>query len=165
MGLGPVSKEMDEREGESRGLEGEQGDPERETIPPPHSKGLNPDKGLWLSPKARWSCVGWQRHVAFCQWRPHACPRGCSPLLKGRLVQWDGKAELWYTWALRAPGPAEAWAFLMRSWESRAGSQSPSLSCCSLLIQGICHISLVASRRRGASWGDWIWIRGGEERK
>lgn len=66
MGLGPVSKEMDEREGESRGLEGEQGDPERKMIPPSHGKGLNTDKGLWLSPKARRSCVGWQAAEACC---------------------------------------------------------------------------------------------------
>lgn len=37
------------REKESRALEGELGDPERKTITPPHSKGLNPDKGLWSS--------------------------------------------------------------------------------------------------------------------
>lgn len=33
------------------GLEEEQGDPERKTIPPSHSKGPNTDKGLWLSPE------------------------------------------------------------------------------------------------------------------
>lgn len=37
------------RDKESRALEGELGDPERKTIAPPHSEGLNPDKGLRFS--------------------------------------------------------------------------------------------------------------------
>lgn len=95
MGLRPVSKEMDEREGESRGLEGEQGDPERKTIPPPHSKGPNPDKGLWLSPKARWLCVGWQEAEARCL-LPAETPRlrrGLLPAPGGRLVLAFGVAR------------------------------------------------------------------------
>ena len=93
MGLGPVSKEVDEREGESRGLEGEQADPERKTIPPPHSTGPNPDKGLRLSPKARGSCVGWQAAAARCL-LPVETPCltwGLLPTPGQRLVQWAAR--------------------------------------------------------------------------
>lgn len=88
MGLGPVSKEMDEREGESRGFEGEQGDTEKKMIPPPHSKGLNPDKGLRLSPGARWSCVGGQAAEARCLLLVETplLPQGLLPSPRGRLT-------------------------------------------------------------------------------
>lgn len=125
MGLRPVSKEMDEREGESRGLEGEQGDPERKTIPPPHSKGPNPDKGLLLSPKARWLCVGWQEAEARCL-LPAETPRlrrGLLPAPGGRLVLalgWQGRAaaHLGFTSSPTGRGSSCAGAELGdESWE------------------------------------------------
>lgn len=88
MGLGLASKEIDERERESRGLEGARGDPERKMIAPPRSKGLDGDKGLQFSL--------WQRSIAFSWWKPNTGPGSCS-LLWGRFVLVE--AELQHTWA------------------------------------------------------------------
>lgn len=125
VGLGPVSKEMDEREGESRGLEGEQGDSERKTIPPLHSKGPNPDKGLRLSPRVRWSCVERQAAEAHCLLLAETpcLPQGLLPAPGGRLVLavgWQGRAAAhlgftssWASWGSSFPD-AELGA---KSWE------------------------------------------------
>lgn len=149
MGLGPVSKEMDERKGESRGLEGEQGDLERKTISPSHSKGLNPDKGLWLFPKARWLCVGRQAAEArslLPAESPHL-RRGLLPASGERLVLVLGQRAVVHL-GFTSFQTGQAQAFLMQSWETRAGSWGLSLSCCSLLIQGMSHISSSFQEKR-----------------
>lgn len=77
------------REKESTALEGELGDPERKTIAPPHSEGLNPDKGLRFS-----QAKGLQQSRAAFSLRKHtACP-GCCPLWGRHLFV---EAELLHT--------------------------------------------------------------------
>lgn len=92
MGLGLASKEIDERERESRELEREQGDPERKMIAPPRSKGLDGDKGLQFS---LGKAVVAEEHCLLLV-ETNTGPRSCS-LLWGRLVLVE--TELQHTWA------------------------------------------------------------------
>lgn len=113
---------MDEREGESRGLEEEQEDAGRKTIPPPHSKEPNTDKGLWLSPEARWWCVGWgqQGHAAFSCHRAHACAGVLLPAPAGRLK--GSKAHLGFITSQPGQGLSSPDEKLgQESWEPAGG--------------------------------------------